>query len=123
MIILPNSKNIFAQFFRHGLDINEIRAIDEDNRLDRFLNVHSTIKEFQAIKKELQNQAEVQRRYKETRYLAEQKMIQEVHDEASLRAANALLEGDETDDSGEEEDVLVPNIHIQGLENNFYLGY
>ena len=36
-------------------------------------------------------------------------MIQEVHDEASLRAANALLEGDETDDSGEEEDVLVPN--------------
>ena len=87
------------------------------------MNVHSTIKEFQAIKKELQNQAEVQRRYKETRYLAEQKMIQEVHDEASLRAANALvLEGDETDDSGEEEDVLVPNIHIQGLENNFYLG-
>ena len=73
------------------------------------MNVHSTIKEFQAIKKELQNQAEVQRRYKETRYLAEQKMIQEVHNEASLRAANALLEGDETDDSGEEEDVLVPN--------------
>ena len=44
-----------------------------------------------------------------SRYLAEQKMIQEVHDEASLRAANALLEGDETDDSGEEEDALVPN--------------
>ena len=87
------------------------------------MNVHSTIKEFQAIKKELQNQAEVQRRYKETRYLAEQKMIQETHDEASLRAANSLSEGDETDDSGEEEDVLVPNIHIQGLENNFYLGY
>ena len=87
------------------------------------MNVHSTIKEFQAIQKELQNQAEVQRRYKETRYLAEQKMIQETHDEASLRAANALPEGDETDDSGEEEDVLVPNIHIQGLENNFYLGY
>ena len=76
-------------------------AIRIERKEDNIQNIQE-FQEFQAIQNELQDQAEDRQ--------VEQNIMQDAHDEASLRAANVLGELDETYDLEEEEDDIVPNI-------------